>query len=164
VLDADDVLPPGTLAREIAVMSAIADIGWTTCRVLDRLPDGSTQGFDFDPPEGLISRGSVLEHWRTHDYRAPVHPVTLCMRRELVLALGGWMALPASGDTALLMAASAVSDGYFIGTAGLLYRKWPGQQTSQAAHNDPSERQARMRIIDQRATALRQLWDSTSHA
>ena len=121
------------------------------CRVLDLLPDGSTEGFDFDPPEGPIERGSVLEHWRSHDYRASVHPVTLCMRTELVLALGGWMALPASGDTALLMAANAISDGYFIATAGLLYRKWPGQQTSQAAHSDPAERQARMSIIDHRA-------------
>jgi hypothetical protein len=70
------------------------------------------------------------------------------------------MALPASRDTALLMAANAVSDGYFIGTAGLLYRKWPGQQTSQTAHNDPAERQARMSVIDCRASALRELWDT----
>ncbi len=67
-------------------------------------------GFELDPPEGRLSRGSVLQHWRTHDYRPQVHPVTLCMRRELALALGGWIALPASSDTALLMAASAVSD------------------------------------------------------
>jgi glycosyltransferase involved in cell wall biosynthesis len=160
VLDADDILTPGTLAREIAVLSANQHVGWTTCRVLDLLPDGSTQGFEFDPAEGLITRGAVLEHWRAHDYRAPVHPATLCMRRDLVFALGGWMALPGSGDTALLMAANAASDGYFIGTPGLLYRKWPGQLTSQPAHNDPAERKARMNIIDHRATELRRLWDS----
>jgi glycosyltransferase involved in cell wall biosynthesis len=160
VLDADDILTPGTLAREIAVLSANPDVGWTTCRVLDLLPDGTTAGFDLDPPEGRIEPGSVLEHWRAHDYRAPVHPVTLCMRRELALALGGWMALPASCDTGLLLAASAVSAGYFIATTGLLYRKWPGQLTSQPEHNDPAERQARMRIIGQRATELRKLWVS----
>jgi glycosyltransferase involved in cell wall biosynthesis len=158
VLDAGDILAPGTLAREIAVLSASPDIGWTTCRVLDLLPDGSTVGFDFDPPEGPIESGSVLEHWRAHDFRAPVHPVTLCMRRELALALGGWMALPASCDTGLLLAASAVSTGYFIATTGLLYRKWPGQLTNQAAHNDPAERSARLGIIDQRATELRRMW------
>jgi hypothetical protein len=99
VLDADDMLTPGTLAREIAVMTANPGIAWTTCRALDLLPDGSTEDFDFDPPEGPITRGSVPEHWRDHDYRASVHPVTLCMRTQLVLALGGWMALPSSGDT-----------------------------------------------------------------
>src|ERR1022692_12615 len=41
VLDADDQLTPGTLARNIAVLSRHPDIGWTTSRVLDLLPDGS---------------------------------------------------------------------------------------------------------------------------
>jgi glycosyltransferase involved in cell wall biosynthesis len=163
VLDADDMLTPGTLAREIDVMAAHPDIGWTTCRVLDLHSDGSTSGFEFDPPEGHLPRGMVLQHWRTHDYRAPVHPVTLCLRRELVLALGGWMALPASGDTGLLMAADAISGGYFIASAGLLYRKWPGQATTQPAHTDPGERQARYQIIEERARALGLLWMAPDH-
>ena len=50
VLDADDQLMPGALARDIDVLSKHADIGWTTYRVLDLLPDGSTAGFDADPP------------------------------------------------------------------------------------------------------------------
>jgi len=158
VMDADDMLTPGTLAREINVMTAHPDVGWTTCRVLDLHPDGTTTGFDADPPAGRLQRGTVLDHWRAHDYRAPVHPVTLCMRRELVLALGGWMALPASSDTGLLMAADAISDGYFIAATGLLYRKWPGQATSQPAHADPGERQARYQVIEDRARALSALW------
>ncbi len=40
------------------------------------------------------------------------------------------MALPASEDTGLLLALNAVSTGYFIPDAGLLYRKWPGQSTA----------------------------------
>ena len=157
VLDADDMLTPGTLARDIAVLTRNPDIGWTTSRVLDLMPDGSKAGFDLDPPEGRLPRGSVLAHWRTHDYRAPVHPATLCMRRSLAIALGGWMALPASSDTGLLMAADALSDGYFSASTGLLYRKWPGQATSQPAHTDPTERNARMRLIEDRANALRAL-------
>jgi hypothetical protein len=93
-----------------------------------------------------------------HNYRAQVHPVTLCMRRELVMALGGWMALPASGDTGLLLAANAISTGYFITEVGLLYRKWPGQMTSQAAHIDETEWPARVAIIEARASALAHLW------
>jgi glycosyltransferase involved in cell wall biosynthesis len=161
VLDADDILTPGTLAREIATLSRHSDIGWTTARVLDLLPDGSTIGFDLDPPEGRLAQGTVLAHWRSHNYRAQVHPVTLCMRRELVMALGGWMALPASGDTGLLLAADAISDGYFISETGLLYRKWPGQLTSQAAHTQPTEWNARMHIIEERAQALTLLWQRT---
>lgn len=158
VLDADDQLTPGTLAREIGTFAAHPDVGWTTSRVLDLLPDGSTVGFSADPPEGRIEPGQVLAHWRSHNYRAQVHPVTLCMRRDLVYALGGWMALPASGDTALLLAADAISPGYFIGEIGLLYRKWPGQMTSQAAHTNEVEWPARMAIIEARAKALATLW------
>lgn len=159
VLDADDMLTPGTLAREIAVMTQYPDIGWTTARVLDLLPDGSTAGFELDPPGGRLKRGAVRTHWMSHRYRAQVHPATLCIRRDLVMALGGWMALPASSDTGLLMAADAVSDGYFIEETGLLYRKWPGQVTSQNAHTDTVEWPARMKVIEARAKALASLWD-----
>jgi glycosyltransferase involved in cell wall biosynthesis len=159
VLDADDMLTPGALAREIDVLSQNPDINWTTARVLDLLPDGSTVGFELDPPGGRLQRGSVLAHWRAHHYRAQVHPATLCIRRDLVMALGGWMALPASSDTGLLMAADAVSDGYFIEETGLLYRKWPGQVTSQSAHTDSVEWPARMKVIETRAKALASLWN-----
>jgi hypothetical protein len=39
----------------------------------------------------------------------------------------------------------------------LLYRKWPGQATSQAAHTDEVEWPARMRIIEARAESLASL-------
>ncbi|WP_328848944.1 glycosyltransferase family 2 protein [Micromonospora zamorensis] len=154
VLDADDQLTPGALARDIAAFDAHPQIGWTTSRVLDLLPDGSTAGWDKDPVGGVIDRGAVLTFWKANDYRASVHPATLCLRRDLVFALGGWMALPASEDTGLLLAANAVTAGYFTREYGLLYRKWPGQVTSQAAHREPAEYLARMRIIEARANAL----------
>ncbi|MEV6212605.1 glycosyltransferase family A protein [Kitasatospora sp. NPDC051914] len=154
VLDADDMLTPGCLARDIAALTGQSGAAWTTSRVLDLLPDGSTVGFDQDPPEGTIERGEVLAHWKAHDYRAQVHPATLCVRRELLLAVGGWMALPASEDTGLLMALNAVSRGWFSAETGLLYRKWPGQSTSHAAHVQEGERAARMAVIEQRARVL----------
>ncbi|MBQ1021889.1 glycosyltransferase [Micromonospora sp. D93] len=154
VLDADDQLTPGALARDIAAFDAHPQIGWTASRVLDLLPDGSTAGWDKDPAGGVIDRGSVLSFWQANDYRASVHPATLCLRRDLVFALGGWMALPASEDTGLLLAANAITAGYFTREYGLLYRKWPGQVTSQAAHREPAEYQGRMRIIEARANAL----------
>ncbi|WP_345942886.1 glycosyltransferase [Streptomyces sp. SID486] len=154
VLDADDQLTPGALARDLAVLEADPGIGWTTCRVLDLLPDGSTAGFPGDPDEGPIARGAVLDHWKRHGFRAPVHPASLCVRRELLVALGGWMALPASEDTGLLLALDAVSRGWFSAQAGLLYRKWEGQVTGQSAHVDPDELTARRTVTEARARAL----------
>ncbi|MEU0528050.1 glycosyltransferase family 2 protein [Streptomyces niveus] len=154
VLDADDQLPTGALARDLAALESDATLGWATSRVLDLMPDSSTVGFEGDPDNGPLERGTVLDYWSTHDFRAPVHPATLFARRDLVLALGGWMALPASEDTGLLLALDSVSCGWFTSEVGLLYRKWPGQATGQAAHTDPAERDARMAIVEARARAL----------
>ncbi|MFG2355015.1 glycosyltransferase family 2 protein [Streptomyces sp. NPDC048521] len=154
VLDADDQLTPGALARDLAVLEADRTVGWTTSRVLDLLPDGSTAGFPGDPADGPLERGVVLDHWKRNDYLAPVHPATLCVRRDLLTALGGWMALPASEDTGLLLALNAVSRGWFSGEVGLLYRKWHGQVTGQPSHVDAAEREARMAVAEARARAL----------
>ncbi|QHC26305.1 glycosyltransferase family 2 protein [Streptomyces sp. GS7] len=157
VLDADDQLPPGTLARDLAALEGDRGIGWATSRVLDLLPDGSTAGFDGDPEPGPIERGAVLDFWKAHDFLAQVHPATLFVRRDLLLALGGWMALPASEDTGLLLALNAVSRGWFSAEVGLLYRKWPGQATGQASHTDAAERAARMAVVEARARRLADL-------
>jgi glycosyltransferase involved in cell wall biosynthesis len=154
VLDADDQLTPGALARDLARLEAEPSVGWTTSRVLDLLPDGSTAGFDQDPADGPIARGAVVAHWKAHDYRAQVHPATLFMRRDLLLALGGWMALAASEDTGLLLALNTVSPGYSIREYGLLYRKWPGQTTAHPTHTAAEERDARRAVITARAEAL----------
>ncbi|WP_369234595.1 glycosyltransferase family 2 protein [Streptomyces sp. R21] len=154
ILDADDRLTPGALARDLAVLEGDRSLGWTTSRVLDFLPDGSTVGFPGDPDNGPIEREAVLDHWKANGFLAQVHPATLFVRRDLLLALGGWMALPASEDTGLLLALNSVSRGWFSEQVGLLYRKWEGQATGQATHVDPAERDARMAVAEARARAL----------
>jgi glycosyltransferase involved in cell wall biosynthesis len=157
-LDQDDILTPGVLKRDIDVLTQEPEVQWTTSRVLDLLPDGSTMGFDNDPPSGRLLPGYVVEHWRSHNFRLPVHPTTICIRRSLATALGGWMAVPGSDDTGLLVAASAVSIGYFHHEVGLLYRKWPGQVTAGAGHTEPVEWRLRMSLIDERASSLTKLF------
>ncbi|WP_225730799.1 MULTISPECIES: glycosyltransferase [unclassified Nocardia] len=154
-LDADDILMPGVLIRDIANLTTRHDdVAWTTSRLLDLLPDGTTVGFDNDPPHGKLIPGVVLDHWRAHNYRLPVHPTTICIRRALVVALGGWMGVPGSDDTGMLIAASLLANGFFDSEVGLLYRKWPGQETAKAEHSQADEWRARMSLIDERATAL----------
>jgi hypothetical protein len=155
VLDADDLLMPGALARDIATL---ANHAFTTSAAVDLLPDGSDAAMVDPHPDGPLVRGTLLKLWRRDSYRLPVHPATLCIRRDLVLALGGWMALPASEDTGLLIAANTVSDGYHLAEPSLRYRKWPGQTTAQPAHNEPSQRANRIRLIEQRASALSTLF------
>ncbi|HEU5426433.1 MAG TPA: glycosyltransferase family A protein [Actinocrinis sp.] len=163
--DGDDVMGEGVLERDIRVLSDSGDGGdggdgvqWATSRALDLLPDGSTVASEHDPEPGRLEPGSVADYWRSHGYRLPVHGVTLCMRRSLLVALGGWMGVPGSDDTGLLIAASVVSPGYFHDEVGLYYRKWPGQVTAQPAHTEPDEWHARMRLIEERGAALGRMW------
>ncbi|WP_062991179.1 glycosyltransferase [Nocardia anaemiae] len=153
-LDADDILTPGVLARDINTLTSHDEIAWTTSRLLDLLPDGSTVGFDNDPPHGKLIPGFVIDHWRRNNFRLPVHPTTICIRRRLVVALGGWMGVPGSDDTGMLIAASILATGFFNSEIGLLYRKWPGQETAKQEHNLRDEWNARMSLINERAEAL----------
>ena len=153
-LDGDDVLADGVLDRDVSALDGDDSIQWTTSRVLDLMPDGSTVGFDNDPPTGILTPGFVVGHWRSHNYRLPIHPTTVCIRRPLVVALGGWMGVPGSDDTGMLVAASVISNGYFNSEVGLYYRKWPGQETASVEHTESQEWEARMSLIDDRASYL----------
>lgn len=154
-LDADDVLPPTALAHAINVLAQHPDIGWTTCRALDLLPDGSLVGFPGDPDEGPIPVGAVARYWREHDWRLHVHPTTITIRKELLLALGGWMALPISEDTGMMLAANVFSPGWFLSEVGLYYRQHPEQITK--ADPDLDDRALRMKMLDDRLQALETL-------
>lgn len=157
-LDQDDVLTPGVLARDIAAVTGQDGVGWSTSRALDLLPDGELVGFEGDPAAGWLEPGLVLDLWRENGFRLPVHPTTLCIRRELAVLLGGWMAVPGSDDTGLLLAASVVTGGFFESAVGLHYRKWPGQGSAAgSAHYEAVEWAARMKLIGERADALREL-------
>lgn len=133
--DADDVLPPTALARAIEILSADPAVGWTTCAALDLLPDGSLVDFAGNPPAGRIPRGRGYDP--ITDTFGIGHPATVTIRRDLLLALGGWMALPTNEDLGLVASASAVADGWYIGEPGLYYRKHDSQLTQTTSfHRD----------------------------
>ncbi|WBP92182.1 glycosyltransferase family 2 protein [Kitasatospora cathayae] len=155
VLDADDVLPAGALARDIEVLMSHPKVGWTVSKVLDLMPSGQLVHYTLgDPEHGVLPRGELYDYWST-THRPAVHPATLCVRQELLSRAGGWMALPASEDTALLMALDVMADGFFIDVPGLHYRKHAAQTTAHADHREGPEWRARMSAIKKHAEALR---------
>lgn len=160
-LDADDILPPTALAQAIDVLEHHPDIGWTTCRAVDLLPNGSTVSFSGDPDAGPLPTGCVARYWREHGWRLHVHPTTITIRKELLLALGGWMALPISEDTGMLLTANVFSPGWFLSEVGLYYRQHPGQITKAAP--DLDDRTLRMEMLDERLRALETLLDKAAN-
>ncbi|SHG27256.1 glycosyltransferase family A protein [Streptoalloteichus hindustanus] len=160
-LNADDRLAQGSLMRDIHGLSQ-PDVHWAASRVIEFWPGGGQRPHSArTPPAGRVTSGELLSsYWSPTDTGLLVHPATLCVRMRTLLALGGWMALPASEDTALMLALDAVSDGWYSEEVGLLYRCWDRQMTAQPAHFEPEERNARRRIIAIRAEALRSFKDS----
>ena len=153
-LDADDELLPGALARDVATLDADPTLAWVTSVALDL---GGDDGDHPRPPGGRLARGCVRRWVTERDWALPLHPTTLCARREVLVALGGWTALPSGGDTALLLALDAVSDGYFLDQPSVRYRKHPGQVTAQPEHTRPDLLAVRRRLTLDRARALSEL-------
>lgn len=156
-LDADDALLPGALDRDVATLDAHPEIGWCVSPALDLLPDGSTKRWHHDdPPAGALPVGWIEERW-IEDGRLPVLPSTLAIRRDLLLAVGGWMGLPTSEDTGLLVAAGSLAPGWFHDQPGNLYRQHDGQLTRSTHHVEQSGVRARRDLIIERTAALRAL-------
>lgn len=157
-LDADDLLAEGALRRDVEVLLRHAHVGWVTSAALDLLPDGEVVSWaSGDPDEGVLEPGWILGVFTSGEWRLPVVPGTMCVRRDLLLALGGWMALPRSEDTGLLMALQTVSAGYFVAAPSMLYRKHGVQATAGKIHNDPVDKKLRYGMIVDRAQALRHM-------
>lgn len=156
-LDADDQLTEGVLARDIAAHQQ-PGIHWSASKAVNEYPDGHREPhYPWDPEAGRLISGAA---WRLYEreHRILVHPATLCVRYPLLLALGGWMALPASEDTGLLMALDAQGDGWFNDEPGLVYRRWAPQMSQSREHHEPDELETRRTLVALRAAAVADLF------
>ncbi|MEO5902077.1 MAG: glycosyltransferase [Ilumatobacteraceae bacterium] len=155
VLDADDQLALGAVARDLTVIDEFPRVTWVTSRARDLREDGTFADVA-NPPPGLIGQGDVFHYWKAHNFLLPVHPATLFAKRGAVVALGGWTSVPTSEDTGLLLALNCCEQGYFIDECGLIYRKWAKQLTAQAHHLSERHLLMRCSLIAQRCELLLQ--------
>jgi len=154
VLDGDDQLAHGALARDLGVVEEFRRVMWVTSRARDLLEDGTFANVANALPGGLIARGVVFNHWKAHNFLLPVHPATLFAKRSAVAALGGWTSVPTSEDTGLVLALNCCEQGYFIDECGLTYRKWSKQLTAQQQHLSEQHLQERCALIARRCELL----------
>lgn len=136
-LDADDILTEGALSRDIATLTGHSELGWCVSPALKVAADGRRQvatdaQWEPEPTPGALSAGYFLASIERADF-LHLPGTTLCTYTDLVRALGGWPAIPANDDVALLLAAEAVSDGWLLSEASLLYRRWQGSTTDEIA-------------------------------
>lgn len=154
VLDADDVLTAGQLAREVAVFTDHPEIDWIVSEAADLLPDGTLVPHPVPIPPGKIPRGTLFDLWEATGPIPAVHPATLAVRAQALWRAGGWMALGGGEDTGLLLALEAGCHGYRLGEVGLWYRKWPGQITASDTYSEAADRRVRAEAIRRRVRAL----------
>ncbi len=155
-LDADDLFPDEyTLARDIEALAANPDLGWTVAPAVDMYPDGRLVPGPCDPPPGRLASGFLAESLRAGTL--PVMGTTATIYTELVLAHGGWPAIPAFEDVGPLLAAEAVVDGWMQEKPGEIYRKHSAQQTAASEYRDEAEKATRIGIVLSRADVIRRL-------
>ncbi|GAA3858861.1 glycosyltransferase family 2 protein [Streptomyces sedi] len=155
-LDADDLLPDErTLARDIEALAAHPDLAWTVAPALDLHPDGRLVPGPCDPPPGPLPPELLVDGARVGVL--PVMGTTFTVYTALLVAIGGWPALPAYEDVGPLLAAEALSGGLMQAEPGEIYRKHPGQSTADPAYHDAEEKATRMATVIARADALRRL-------
>lgn len=152
-LDADDMLIPGALAQDIQLLTDRPDLAWCVSPAIDVRPDGSEKPGPRDPVAGPLPPRFLYEGER--DGLLQVLGTTLCTYTDLVRAVGGWQALPADEDVALLLAVEAVSDGWMHSAPSLYYRRWDGQTTAQQDKTGPADHSPRRQVVLDHADAMR---------
>lgn len=151
-LDADDLLLPGALYRDIEALSRVA---WCVSAGLDLYPDGTTTPGPYDPPAGPLPEDIFFTEQQ--EDRLSVLAANLAAHTDLVRALGGWPALTGAETVGLLLALEAVTPGEFIAEPSMLYRRHDNQTTGSPRYWRAEESRARLAIAMQRAKVLRRL-------
>jgi glycosyltransferase involved in cell wall biosynthesis len=154
-LDADDELEPDALEILSAALTANPCAGFAVGPARDMLGSGALVDFPLPFPPGVAPRGALVDAWITDSghHILPVHPAGVMWRRELLLAAGGWAAMRGMEDTALLIAASALSPCAVVEPVTLRYRRHRDQRSRQ--HSKFQGGGMQISVILQRASALR---------
>lgn len=128
-LDGDDKLIPDGLNMVAQAIEDNKDVGWAAGVLLDNgvkpypeLTDSSNKGWN---------PGQLVDEWTVP---MAFHPGVAWMRRNLLLATGGWPALTAVEDKLPVFTVSEISAGVTVPYATHFYRRHPEQATASEAH------------------------------
>ena len=123
-LDADDEIVADGLIKACETLCADDGLGWVAGHRVDqhgeRLWFPLTEDRDFAAGEQRL----FLSEWV-----APFHYNSIVARRSLMLAAGGWAAVPTGEDLAMVVALNRLSAGRFIADVLGVYRIWERQVT-----------------------------------
>jgi hypothetical protein len=170
-LDSDDLLPVNALADAVNSLIEYRSAVFVVGSVLDMKQDGSLSDFDpslfptvdwqgdfstlFEP--GLQKPGLLVSIFKEEGV-FPVHCSCATFRREIVLAVGGYPAIPRNDDLALFAPLSEIAPWVNLEQTALIYRRWEGQTTNQDHWNNQDYLSES--FIDQRCLAIKKLFNN----
>lgn len=128
VFDSDDILLPGTLAKQIEIFKN-QDVHWSTYQPIEFAEDGTKTPDPARIGPGLLEPG-IFSKVMKQLGRCPVHCAGLMARTQTVRAFGGWLGLPVGEDVPLITAISELYHGYVMEDFGWYYRRHEGQMTA----------------------------------
>lgn len=157
-LDADDQLTEGVLRFTADIFDAHPEVAYLVGPMIDLFEDGSMKPYEEVLSPGLIPPGTLFRLWLERDYVSAVHPTSLAVRRDALTSMGGYTALPCSEDTAVLMALSQITPGWFADRPVAVHRKRTGSITTLDWSLDPDQRALRYKLITERCHAIGRTW------
>lgn len=166
-LDADDLLLPGALLRQIEILETNPQLHWVVGQADDLMPDGSRKTFPPDLPFGIVEPGRVNDWAFEHGGNWPIHCAGLMYRTATLRAMGGWGGLPFDEDLVLFAALSEVAPGWFDDSFTWLYRQHPdqlvrsgaGEQWGELSRSFVLQRVRGIRAVAMNLSAVGPGWD-----
>jgi hypothetical protein len=148
-LDSDDLLPSNALTDAITALLEYRSAVFVVGNALDLNNDQSLSEFDlslfptvdwkgdfsslFKP--GLQEPGLLVSIFKKEGV-FPIHCSCATFRRQIVLAFGGYPAIPRNDDLALFASLSEIAPWDNLEQTALIYRRWEGQTTNQDHWNN----------------------------
>jgi glycosyltransferase involved in cell wall biosynthesis len=152
-LDGDDQLI-GEGVREVArrIQADEGELGRAAGALLKE--NGEVYPITPENALGVWAKGRLVSEWTVP---MVFHPGAAWMRRNLLLAVGGWPALTGIEDKLPIFQVSELADGLITGTGTHQYRSWEGQATKTLAHAE--SRQHALNFTTRVLTERRKLED-----
>ena len=127
-LDADDELVPEGLIAACESLASDPMIGWVAG--MRTTPDGEQLWYPLDEERDFPAgdTAALLNGWV-----ALFHPNAIVARRELMLGVGGWFAVPTGEDWVMAVNLNRAAAGRFLPQVLSTYRVWEGQVTRETS-------------------------------
>lgn len=130
-LDIDDeIATPSVLKRTVQIFKNHPKVMFSGGAMIDRIPDGSLRNFHERIPGGYIPPGYLYDFWIRSNRFGAVHPTSLSVRTKSFFEAGGYPALAASEDTALLFSLNRSRFGWFDNETVTIHSKRPDSITA----------------------------------